>query len=79
MQCLGVEAQTVSFGLCQRGVRWNVGPSDKSERRRVEIVRADFREWVKREQKQHGTFDLVTVSEVCVLGGREGGGEVGHK
>ena len=62
MQCLGVEAQEVSFGLCKRGVQWNVGPPSKGQRCRVEVARADFRQWVKANHHLHGTFDLVTVS-----------------
>ena len=58
MPCVGVEAQKVSFGLCQRGLQWNIGPHKDP---RVEVLRADFRTWAKDNRKLHKTFDLVTV------------------
>jgi hypothetical protein len=67
IQSHGVEAQAVSFGLCQRGIKFNLGGEQKS----IQLEHADLRSWDPNSNKsatankeKGGTkptlFDLVT-------------------
>ncbi|CAJ1953944.1 unnamed protein product [Cylindrotheca closterium] len=68
IQSHGVEAQAVSFALCQRGVKFNLGEEQKS----IQLVHADLRSWDPNSNDNAGNvneetdgtqqtlFDLVT-------------------
>jgi tRNA1(Val) A37 N6-methylase TrmN6 len=60
IQSHGVEAQQVSFQLCQRGLLWNLGVDGSSaSEHRVRVSHQDLRSWDGGDEDQ-APYDLIT-------------------